>query len=115
MGLSTVAGASSDNITVAVKSLGSTKSVTVDVPAGTYFALRLQGGGSLVPTGKDFNSTANCDVQVYNINAVGGKYLANIKGASDSGSLLVGYNAVGPTVPVRIQSVGNLIILAHLL
>jgi len=49
---------------VAIKTLGSATSVVIDASSGTFFAVRLMGGGMLKATDASLNATAGCPVQL---------------------------------------------------
>ena len=72
--------------------------VAVAAPDGTYFAVRLMGGGSLVPKDSGTNQTSGCKSQAYVAlgHADGGVYNFTAAGHSAEGYIAVGYSAAGP-------------------
>ena len=72
--------------------------VAVAAPDGTYFAVRLMGGGSLVPIDTLTNQTSACKSQAYVAlgHADGGVYNFTASGHSADGYIAVGYSAAGP-------------------
>ena len=74
--------------------------VAVAARSGTYFAVRLMGGGALAPLAQEvgLNQTADCKSQAYVAvdHAAGGVYNFTATGYSSDGYIAVGYSADGP-------------------
>ena len=72
---------------------------TVIAPAGTFFAVRLQGGGSLTAADPTLlHQTAGCPAQLFTptTGAAGGTYDVQVNTTNKTAFLVVGYSGMGP-------------------